>query len=458
MANNTLPITNIVNVSVNFLPAGLGGFNVNNLALITSDQFLVNTTGDLYRTYVSLQQVGIDFGTSTETYQQAAAVFAQQPSLVGAGGNLIIFPAFANNALSVIAVNAGGSGYKVGDVVTVSQTGASGGTATVSTVNGSGTVSAVSLLTGGINYSTTTSAVTTGGAGSGLTVTISNVTTETLAQAIARTQNYIYYVGIISTSYGANSTWASLALIVQGYTNKILFLPSNATIDIQGVFTTIQQATNYNTRCLFYSDSNALSARLFAAAYASRLLSVDASGSNTALTMNLQQLEGITSDTGITQTLVSLCATAGVDIYPSTAGYPGVYSNGANKYADEVWNLIAFVAALEVAGFNALATVSAKVPQTEPGVSTLKNAYKQVCQQFVSNGYIAPGTWTSAQFIGVQADLISNILQYGYYIFSIPISQQSTADRAARKAPLISIAIKEAGAIQSSIVNVYINQ
>lgn len=453
----TLPITNIVSVNVTFLPSGIGGFNVNNLALITSDQFLSNAAGDLYRTYVSLQQVGIDFGTSTETYQQATAVFAQQPNNIGAGGNLVIFPAFATTSIATFAVVSGGSGYKLGDVFNVIQAGGNSATGTISAVNGSGTVSGITLTTGGIGYSVA-SATTTGGAGTGLTVTVSTLTTETLNQAIARTQAYIYYVGCISTSYGANSTWAALASTVQGYQNIILFLPSNNIADIQGAFTTIQQATDYNTRCLYYSNSSALQGRLFAAAYASRLLSVDASGSNTAINMNLQQLETIAADSGITQNLVNLCATAGVDIYPSTAGYPGVYSNGANKFADEVWNIIAFVAQLEVNGFNALATAGTKVAQTEQGVSTLKNAYKQACKQFANNGYIAPGAWTSAQVIGVQADLISNIAQYGYYIYSVPVNQQSTSDRALRKAPTISIAIKEAGAINSSIINVFINQ
>lgn len=452
-----LPITNIISVNVSFTPVGLGAFNVNNLALITSDPFLSNTAGDLYRSYVSLAQVGTDFGTSTETYQQAAAIFSQQPSILAGGGNLIIFPAFSNTSISTVSVAAGGSGYVVGDVVGVVKTGASGGYLTVATVNSSGTVSAVTVTQGGIGYSTTVSAATTGGAGTGLTVTISAVTTETLTQAIARTQSLKFYVGIVSTTYGANTTWVALAAAVQGYGNKILFLPSNSAADIQGAFTSIKSATDYNTRCLFYSDSASLNARLFAAAYASRLLSVNTAGFNTALTMNLQQLETIVSDTGITQNIVSLCQTAGVDIYPSTAGYSGVYSNGANHYADESWNLIAFVASLEVAGFNALATVGTKVPQTEPGVSTLKNAYKQVCQQFVSNGYIAPGSWTSAEIVGNQEDLLANIAQYGYYIYSQPVNQQSTADRALRKAPLISIAIKEAGAIHSSIVNVYVN-
>lgn len=456
--SNSLPITNIVDINVTFLSAGIGGFNVNNLALITSDQFLSNPNGDLYRTYVSLAQVGIDFGTSSETYAQATAVFAQQPNLVGAGGNLIIFPAFNDSSVSTFAVAAGGSGYKLGDTFTITQTGGNGASGTVSGVNGSGTVSAITLTTGGFGYSVTTSAATIGGAGTGLSVTISTLTTETLSQAIARTQSYVFYVGIISTNYGADSTWAALANTIQGYQTLILFLPSNNIADIQGAFTTIQQATDNNTRCLFYSNSSSLQARLFAAAYASRLLSVDASGSNTAINMNLQQLQTIVADTGITQNIVSLCQVAGVDIYPATAGYPGVYSNGANKFADEIWNLIAFVAQLQVNGFNTLATVGTKVPQTEPGVSLLKNAYKQACQQFVNNGYIAPGAWTSAEIVGNQADLISNILQYGYYIFSQPVNQQSVSDRSTRKAPLISICVKEAGAINSSIVNVYINQ
>lgn len=452
-----LPISNIIDVNVDFLGGGLGEFNVNNLALITSDAFLSNSGGDLYRSYVSLAQVGIDFGTSTETYQQAAAVFSQVPNLVGAGGNLIIFPAFTDTSIATVTIGSGGMNYNVGDILNVVQTGGTNGYVQVSAVS-TGVITGVTVISGGIGYATASALPTVGGAGSGATITIASLAVETLIQAVARVQSLIYFVGVISTSYGADTTWVALSNAIQGYQHLMLVLPSNSIGDIQGVFTSIKSATNSNTRCLFYSNSSALQARLFAAAYMSRLLSVDTAGSNTALNMNLQQLETIVADKGITQNLVGLCATAGVDIYPSTAGFPGVYSNGANKYADEVWNTIAFVAQLEVNGFDALAEAGTKVPQTEPGVSTLKNAYKQACQQFVSNGFIAPGEWTSAEIIGIQANLISNIAQYGYYIYSQPISQQSTADRADRKAPLISIAVKEAGAINSSIVNIYINQ
>jgi len=87
----------------------------------------------------------------------------------------------------------------------------------------------------------------------------------------------------------------------------------------------------------------------------------------------------------------------------------------------------------------------------------LKGAYRNVCQQAVANAYSAPGEWNSSTTFGNQADFLANIQQVGYYIYSVPISQQSQADREDRKAPIISIALKEAGAIHSSTVLVFIN-
>jgi hypothetical protein len=109
-----------------------------------------------------------------------------------------------------------------------------------------------------------------------------------------------------------------------------------------------------------------------------------------------------------------------------------------------------------VAGFNFLAQANTKVPQTESGMDGLKGAYRQVCQQAVSNQYVAPGTWNSGSTFGNLVDFINNITGVGYYIFSSPIATQSQATRQARQAPLVQIAIKEAGAIQEStvIVNV----
>jgi hypothetical protein len=370
-----LDIVNVINVSVIQTPVGLGNYNINNVALFTSEIPLAGGAYGNFGDYVSPDAVGDDWGTGSEAYAQAIAVFSQQPNILAGGGNLIIFPMLP---------------------------------------------------------------------------------AETLAQAITRCEPLVFFCGIISNTYPTSGNMLALANVVAGYQDKILFLPSTTGSDIAGPFTDIKNATDNSTRCLYYSVS-ALTARMFAAAAAGRGLSVDFSGANTAITMNLKQLIGISPDEGITQTIYNNCKTAGVDLYTDFAGISAYVSNGANKFFDEVYNLVWFVSQIKVNGFNALLQVGTKIPQTEPGMSYLKSVYRQVCDQGVNNGYVAPGDWNSPEYFGVQADLIANVLQKGYYIFSAPVNLQLPADRQARKSPLVQIAIKEAGAIHSASIVININ-
>lgn len=371
-----LELTNVINISVSQAPTGLGNYKVNNLALFSEDAFLSNTANDVFRTYVSPAAVAKDFGSTSETYLQANAVFAQQPNILAGGGELVVFP-FSDAS-------------------------------------------------------------------------------ETLSTAITRVKDLAFFTGIISTKHGTNSDWPALATAVQALGDKILFLPSATYGDVAGAFTTIKAASNTRTRCLFYSTA-ADDARLFAAAAASRGMCVNFEGSNTAMTMNLKQLIGITPDEGITQTYYNALQTAGVDSYVSYAGVPAYVSNGANGYFDDVFNLIWLVGQLRVNGFNRLAGVGNKIPQTEPGMNLLKGAYREVTEQALRNGYIAPGSWTSAETFGVQEEMLNNIQERGYYIYSAPVNLQAQASRVARQAPLVQIAIKLAGAIHSTNVYVSIN-
>jgi hypothetical protein len=75
--------------------------------------------------------------------------------------------------IATIAIDAAGSGYDVGDALTVIQSGASGGTVTVTTVGGSGNITGISLTTAGIGYSDAAGLSTSGGHGTLATVTIS---------------------------------------------------------------------------------------------------------------------------------------------------------------------------------------------------------------------------------------------------------------------------------------------
>ena len=67
-------------------------------------------------------------------------------------------------------------------------------------------------------------------------------------------------------------------------------------------------------------------------------------------------------------------------------------------------------------------------------------------------------SWNSSETFGNTDDLRRNIIDTGYYIYSLPIAQQSQVDRDARKAPLVQIAVKLAGAIHSSTVLVVIER
>lgn len=79
------------------------------------------------------------------------------------------------NTESILAIlaapTAGGTGYKVGDILKVSE-GASG-TVKVTAVS-SGVVTAVELITGGVNYTTGSGKATTGGTGTGCTIEITH--------------------------------------------------------------------------------------------------------------------------------------------------------------------------------------------------------------------------------------------------------------------------------------------
>jgi hypothetical protein len=369
-----LPLSTVINVSVQTLAAGLANYNLSNLLLVSGDGVPASWGTNTYGCYLSPDAVLTDFGASSETYQQAVAVFSQQPNILNNNGQLIIYP--------------GQTDLKVA-------------------FDTFGTTSA-------------------------------------------------FFSGVISTVYPASGSMKALADDVQAHENKILFLPSATSGDIAGAFTTIKAASDDQTRCLYYGGT-ALQARLFAAAYASRVLSANLNGSNTAITMQFKNLQTISADETITSTLLASCVTAGVDVYLDIAGVSMVYSCGANKFADQVYNRIWLISSLEVEAFNALYGVANKIPQTEDGMNLLKTTLRNVLARGVSNGYLAPGTWTSATTFGSQADFIANILQRGFYIYSSPVASQSSADRAARKAPYIQIAAKEAGAIHSANILVYIN-
>ena len=290
---------------------------------------------------------------------------------------------------------------------------------------------------------------------------------ESVEEAVLRMKDKVYFFGILMDEELATSdasAFASLATYVKTL-KKMLFYCSSAIGDLQpgSVLDLIRQASESYTRCLYHGNpllngGSVQQTQRFAAAYAGRALSTDFSGSRTATTMHLKQLSGMLPDVTVGQTQLNLAITAGIDVYVSVAGIPKLMTSGGNDFFDNVYNLLWFAFALQVAGFNYLAGTNSKIPQTEEGITGLKDAYRRICEQAKISGVLAGGSWTAPDTFGDPVSLRTNVADLGYYIYSMPVVQQAQADREARQAPVIQIAAKLSGAVHSSSVIVNVNK
>lgn len=305
--------------------------------------------------------------------------------------------------------------------------------------------------------------------GGGAFIIIPMLAGELLAAAILRANELVFFGGVLpgkdpwvdadpnaAPAVDYSHAEAIDAAKTMQSMDKLLFLasPEISAMDEGGLFMEIKEAGLTHARMLLHTGDHLQ----FAAAYAGRAMSTNFSGSATTATMHLKDLAGVSPDPLINETVLVRCQAGGVDVYVSIAGVPKVFTSGTNDFFDDIYNLIWFKQALTVAGFNALATTSTKIPQTEPGMSVLKGAYRLICEQALNNGFIAPGAWNSPELFGNPEDLRQNVVERGYYIYAQPVNQQPQTDREARKAPLVQMAVKFAGAIHSTNLIVYINR
>lgn len=486
---SALPVSTIVNISVATPQQGIGAYNTSNLSIFTRESY-ASSFGSLgYKIYLSPIEVGIDFGTASATYAMANAVFSQQPNILQGGGYLVIIPFLASAQVAVQDINfLGGTGVAASGSFVLSYNG-NPTSALQWNASAAAIQTALRLLSG------LGSVVVTGSIAAGLVVTFNGVSgpaslltvssntlldvnsvavvptpvtvvigssAETLDAAILRTQGLIQYFGVMAAEITPQTVMLAAAAEIQAL-NKLAFFTSFTQGDVGpgGMLDLLRSGGFTQSRAVPYFETlvsnQPVSSLKYMAAYASLGLSVNFNGSNTTITTHLKTLAGVQPDPSMNPTLYNLCQAAGADVYASVQGVPKVLCSGTNDFYDNQYNLQWLVGALQVAGFNYLATVATKVPQTENGMSGLKGAYRQVCEQGVTNQFIAPGSWNSATTFGNQQDLIQNVAQRGYYIYSTPISQQLQAVRVLRQAPLVQIAIKYAGALHSSTVIVNIN-
>lgn len=129
-----------------------------------------------------LSSVAFNFTSFWKTTESVrVALFVNGQSEIQEWNGAIATLASVDNTAGHIAVldatpTVAGTGYTVGDVLTIT-TGGTGGTAKVLTIGGGGAVATVGLLTVGSGYTTGTGKVTSGGTGTGATLDITTVAT-----------------------------------------------------------------------------------------------------------------------------------------------------------------------------------------------------------------------------------------------------------------------------------------
>lgn len=485
MSTTNLSPSNIITVTLLGAPQGLAVPNINTLALISSEVPAWAGSQD-YAIYKDPTSVAVDFGSNSKAAAIASAVFAQAPNPIQTQGYFVVIPRLQNVAVfasiqiqdinyQAVASGVGGNAitiqYSTGGVAGAEVVTVVGNAITVQIASG---VSSAAQIAAAVNASVPAAALVAatvygipsnkqtapvsptalaGGTSSGL---------EPIHAAMIRTANQIYYFGVVIDQI-PTAPFATLPAYVSGQ-SQMLFVASNNKADIasNGILGSLAAKTQNQIRGLYYNDGVNQDTINFAAAYASRGLSVDFTGSLTAFSMNLKQLVGFAPDTTLTQTDLNTCQATGIDIYPPF-GFQGLtpignlYTSGANGFFDQIYNQFWMKFALQVAGYDYLAQTNTKIPQTETGMDGLKNAYRSVLAQGVSNGVMAPGAWNSPTVFGNPTTLAQSVAAVGYYVYSTPVKDQLPADRAARKAPLVQIAAKMAGAIHTSSVIVNIN-
>lgn len=469
-------IENVINISVSLAGQGAGEYNTSNLAIFTHEEYNSSTFGAAgYKIYLEPSDVGTDFGTDSDTYKQALQVFSQQPNILANSGYLVVIPVLVerqtisfdtvpDEGAFVVSYDGGDSDSIAFDDTFEAVQAAIRAIAGLEKVIVTGTYSAgfeiqffgvegdiVDVTTGTNTLKTSSVAVN---------ITVAELLAgEVLKDAIVRSEPLVQYFGLMATYLILEAELLEVGAVIQA-SNKIGFFGSRtaADIDPDGSFDKVRQASLYKTRCLFYGGTTDVEVMGFVAAYAGRGLSTNFAGDNTTQTMHLKDLSGVLPDPSMTQTLLNKAEIAGADVYVSIQGVPKTFTSGTNRFFDDVYNLEWFIGALQIAGFNVLAQTGTKIAQTEDGIDSIKSAYRKICEQANANQFLAGGTWTSPNTFGVQADFYDNISQRGYYMYSKPIGLQSPTDRADRKAPLIQIAAKYAGAVHSSSVIISVNQ
>jgi hypothetical protein len=484
-----LPVSRLINVSVNLTPSAAQSQSTSTLLILGSSS-VIDVKSRL-RQYTSINQVAADFGSSAPEYLAAVLWFEQSPQppllLIGRwaqtptpgrlfggpvgslgsiqaislGGFTITIDATVKN-LAALNFSAASSFNAVASII---QTGLGASATCVynSVYNRFEITSATTGATSLVSFATPPGTGTDASHVLGLGSTdggyqANGMVAETALAAVTLFDSQFGQQWYAVTVLGAvTADHQAIAPYIEAGNNKHLYGVS--TLDANtlnpGSITDVAYLLSqlkFNKTTVQYSSSNPYAVVSLLA----RILTTDYTANNSVITLMYKQEPGIIAETLNTTQIAAVEAkncNVFVNYDNSTAIIePGVASSG--QFLDTVIGTDVLAITIQTALYNDLYTTTTKIPQTDAGMHILTTTVEQVCSQFVQNGQLAPGIWNQAGFGALdQGDFMSK----GYYVFAPPISTQSQANRSSRMSVPIQVAAKLAGAIHTVNVIVTVN-
>ncbi|WP_057380686.1 DUF3383 domain-containing protein [Pseudomonas aeruginosa] len=491
----TLAVSDVVNVQVVMSPKAAATRDFGALLILGSSP--VVDVNERIRQYSSLDGVVADFGTSAPEYLAANLYYSQSPQpetlFVGRWAKTATSALLKGGALSeaqqalsnFTAVTAGGMKITIdGTLKSLSAidlsavTNLNGVASAVTTKLGaSGTcvwnaefdrfeiTSSTTGVTSTITYAEAPASGTDISALLGLVTGVASapvdgVAAESLVDAvadIAGMSNAWYGLQVADATLSESDVLAVAAFIEGSGRSRIFGFATQNALALDGTSTTDivakLKAANYKrTFVQFSSSSPYATASIFGRAF-----TVNFQGNNTTITLKFKQEPGVTAE-GLNETQAAALKAKNCNVFVNYSNDTAIIQEGvmANGYFfDEVHGLDWLQNDLQTAVYNLLYTSTTKIPQTDQGINRIVTTICQRLDQAVANGLVAPGQWNGPEFGALKT---GQFLSTGYYVYAPPVATQSQADREARKAPVIQVAVKLAGAVHFVDVIVNVNR
>jgi hypothetical protein len=497
--SNLLPVSQLVNVSVNLSPIPAQAQSLSNILILGTSGVIDGI--ERKRQYATLAAVAEDFGTTSEEYLSAQAWFAQSPQptniLIGQWFSPASVPTFSNprlvgaataTSLSQWQAITNGS-FKYDDSV-VSPTDITGlDFSLVTNLNGVANIvetaintilgSSIATVTWDAVYSRFTLEVadnrslqfvtdaatgTSIGALLGWTndngcYVVPSYTSETAIEAVVdfddRFGQQWYAVFIPSAT---DEDHIAVAGYIEGSNTKHFYAINSqdagiiSSVDTANIAYQVKEL-GYKKTAVQYSSKS----KYAAVSFVSRILTTDYTANNTVITLMYKQEPGIIAEElSMTQAAAAKANYANIFVkYDNSTAIVQYGTVASGEFVDTIIGADWLAITIQNDVYNLLYTSTTKIPQTNDGHNLIATVITRTLEQGVANGLLAPGVWDTGGFGTLkQGDYLSK----GYYVYWTPVELQNPADRAARKSTTFQVAAKLAGAIHTVSVQININR